>query len=226
MGRKILIIEDDAETADYLGRGLSQEGHSIELVSNGQDGLYRATDGSFDLIILDRMVPVLDGLSLLRALRAAKIETPVLILSALASVGDRIEGLECGSDDYLVKPFSFAELLARANALLRRSEARVATDPRLAVGDLVIDPLARTAKRAGKKLDLKPREYLLLEYFARNEGRVVTRTMLLEQVWDYHFDPATNVIDVHVSRLRRKLDDGFERPLLHTVRGAGYMLEA
>jgi len=226
MGRKILIIEDDAETADYLGRGLSQEGHSIELATNGQDGLYRATDGSFDLIILDRMVPVIDGLSVLRALRAAKIETPVLILSALASVGDRIEGLECGSDDYLVKPFSFAELLARANALLRRSEARVTTDPRLAVGDLVIDPLARTAKRGGRKLDLKPREYLLLEYFARNEGRVVTRTMLLEQVWDYHFDPATNVIDVHVSRLRRKLEDGFDRPLLHTVRGAGYMLEA
>ena len=226
MGRKILIIEDDAETADYLGRGLSQEGHSTELATNGQDGLYRASDGSFDLIILDRMVPIIDGLTVLRALRAAKIETPVLILSALASVGDRIEGLECGSDDYLVKPFSFAELLARANALLRRSEARVTTDPRLAVGDLVIDPLSRTAKRAGKKLDLKPREYLLLEYFARNEGRVVTRTMLLEQVWDYHFDPATNVIDVHVSRLRRKLDDGFERPLLHTVRGAGYMLEA
>ncbi|HEY1142472.1 MAG TPA: response regulator transcription factor [Sphingomicrobium sp.] len=226
MGRKILIVEDDAETADYLGRGLSQEGHSVELVANGQDGLFRASDGTFDLIILDRMVPVLDGLSVLRALRAAKIETPVLILSALASVGDRIEGLECGSDDYLVKPFSFAELLARANALLRRSESRVAADHRLTVGDLVIDPLSRSVKRAGKKLDLKPREYLLLEYFARNEGRVVTRTMLLEQVWDYHFDPATNVIDVHVSRLRRKLDEGFERPMLHTVRGAGYMLAA
>jgi two-component system OmpR family response regulator len=226
MGRKILVIEDDAETADYVSRGLSQEGHSVEQVGNGQDGLYRATDGSFDLIILDRMVPVLDGLSVLRALRAAKIETPVLILSALASVDDRIEGLECGSDDYLVKPFSFAELLARANALLRRSESRVATNPRLTVGDLVIDPLSRTVKRGGKKIDLKPREYLLLEYFARNEGRVVTRTMLLEQVWDYHFDPATNVIDVHVSRLRRKLEEGFERPLLHTVRGAGYMLEA
>ena len=226
MGRKILIIEDDAETADYLVRGLSQEGHSVEHADNGQDGLFRATDGSFDLIILDRMVPGLDGLSVLKALRAAKIETPVLILSALASVGDRIEGLECGSDDYLVKPFSFAELLARANALLRRSEARVTTDPRLTVGDLVIDPLSRTVKRSGKKIDLKPREYLLLEYFARNEGRVVTRTMLLEQVWDYHFDPATNVIDVHVSRLRRKLEEGFDRPLLHTVRGAGYMLEA
>jgi len=226
MGRKILIIEDDAETAAYLARGLSQEGHSVEQAANGQDGLFQATDGSFDLIILDRMVPVLDGLSVLKALRAAKIETPVLILSALGSVGDRIEGLECGSDDYLVKPFSFAELLARANALLRRSEARVTSDPRLAVGDLEIDLLSRTVKRGGRKIDLKPREYLLLEYFARNEGRVVTRTMLLEQVWDYHFDPATNVIDVHVSRLRRKLEDGFERPLLHTVRGAGYMLEA
>jgi two-component system OmpR family response regulator len=226
MGRKILIIEDDRETADYLVRGLTQEGHSVEQAGNGQDGLFRATDGSFDLIILDRMVPIIDGLSVLRALRAARIETPVLILSALASVGDRIEGLECGSDDYLVKPFSFAELLARANALLRRSEARVAADPCLTVGDLVIDPLSRTVKRAGRKLDLKPREYLLLEYFARNEGRVVTRTMLLEQVWDYHFDPATNVIDVHVSRLRRKLEEGFDRPLLHTVRGAGYMLAA
>jgi len=226
MGRKILIIEDDPETADYLARGLAQEGHAVEQVSNGQEGLFRASDGSYDLVILDRMLPVLDGLSVLKALRAAKIETPVLILSALASVGDRIEGLECGSDDYLVKPFSFAEMLARANALLRRSESRVAADHRLTVGDLVIDPLSRSVKRGGKKLELKPREYLLLEYFARNEGRVVTRTMLLEQVWDYHFDPATNVIDVHVSRLRRKLDEGFERPLLHTVRGAGYMLAA
>src|SRR6476646_7229396 len=225
MGRKILLVEDDRETASYLAKGLSQEGHSVEQATNGQDGLFRATDGSFDLVILDRMLPVLDGLSVLKALRAAHIETPVLILSALASVGDRIEGLEHGSDDYLVKPFSFAELLARVNALLRRRESRV--DPaehRLTVGDLEIDPLSRSVKRRGKKLDLKPREYLLLEYFARNEGRVVTRTMLLEQVWDYHFDPGTNVIDVHVSRLRRKLDEGFEKPLLHTVRGAGYML--
>jgi len=227
MGRKILIIEDDRETAAYLTRGLAEEGHSAELATNGQDGLFRATDGSFDLVILDRMLPVLDGMAVLKALRAAEIETPVLVLSALASVGDRIEGLETGSDDYLVKPFSFAELLARVNALLRRSEARVAaTDLRLTVGDLEIDPLSRTVKRGGKKLELKPREYLLLEYFARNEGRVVTRTMLLEQVWDYHFDPGTNVIDVHVSRLRRKLDDGFDKPLLHTVRGAGYMLAA
>jgi two-component system OmpR family response regulator len=163
MGRKILVVEDDRETASYLAKGLTQEGHSVEQAANGQDGLFRATDGSFDLVILDRMLPVLDGLSVLRALRAAGIETPVLILSALASVGDRIEGLECGSDDYLVKPFSFAELNARVNALIRRREARV--DPaqhRLTVGDLEIDPLARAVKRAGKKLDLKPREYLLL----------------------------------------------------------------
>jgi len=227
MGRKILLVEDDRETADYLTKGLGQEGHGVEVAANGQDGLFRATDGTFDLIILDRMLPILDGISVLKALRAANIATPVLVLSALASVGDRIEGLESGYDDYLVKPFSFAELLARVNALLRRRESRVdPADHRIAVGDLEIDPLSRIVRRAGKKIELKPREYLLLEYFARNEGRVVTRTMLLEQVWDYHFDPGTNVIDVHVSRLRRKLEDGFEKPLPHTVRGAGYMLAA
>jgi two-component system OmpR family response regulator len=224
MGRKILLVEDDRETASYLTRGLAEEGHSVEHVMDGQEGLFRASDGSYDLIILDRMLPILDGLAMLRALRAAKIETPILILSALASVGDRIEGLDCGGDDYLAKPFSFAELLARTNALLRRAESRNGGDTRIAVGDLDIDPLSRTVRRAGKKIDLKPREYMLLEYLARNEGRVITRTMLLEQVWDYHFDPSTNVIDVHISRLRRKLDDCFEHPLLHTVRGAGYML--
>jgi two-component system OmpR family response regulator len=227
MGRKILLVEDDRETADYLVRGLSEESHNVEHSADGRDGLFRASDGSFDLIILDRMVPGLDGLGLLKALRAAGVATPVLILSALASVGDRIEGLESGSDDYLVKPFSFGELLARVNALLRRSEGRpAAPDLRLSVGDLEIDPLARSVRRAGRRIDLKPREYSLLEYLARNEGRVVTRTMLLEQVWDYHFDPGTNVIDVHVSRLRRKLEEGFDRPILHTVRGAGYRLGA
>ncbi len=226
MGRKILLIEDDRETADYLVRGLTEEGHAIEHVTDGQDGLFRASGGSFDLIIADRMVPVLDGLSVIRALRAAKVTTPVLILSALGTVGDRIEGLEGGSDDYLVKPFSFAELLARAHALFRRSEARPTADPRINVADLEIDPLSRIVRRGDRKIDLKPREYALLEYFARNAGKVVTRTMLLEQVWDYHFDPGTNVIDVHVSRLRRKLEEGFDRPLLHTVRGAGYMLSA
>lgn len=226
MGRKILIVEDDTETAAYLQRGLSEDGHSVEHAATGVDGLFRATDEKFDLIILDRMLPALDGLSVLRALRAAGIATPVLVLSALGSVDDRIEGLDSGSDDYLVKPFAFAELLARANALLRRSEARVSADPKIVVGDLEIDPLARQVRRAGRKIDLKPREYLLLEYFARNHGRVVTRTMLLEQVWNYHFDPGTNVIDVHVSRLRRKLDSEFDRPMIQTVRGAGYMLAA
>jgi two-component system OmpR family response regulator len=224
MGRKILLVEDDRETAGYLVRGLSQEGHSVEHVTDGQEGLFRASGGQFDLLILDRMLPVLDGISVLRALRAANIATPVLILSALGTVGDRIEGLEGGSDDYLVKPFSFGELLARANALFRRSDARPTTDPKITVGEIEIDPMARVVRRGGKKIDLKPREYLLLEYLARNAGKVVTRTMLLEQVWDYHFDPGTNVIDVHVSRLRRKLEEGFEQPLLHTVRGAGYML--
>ncbi|MES2001115.1 MAG: response regulator transcription factor [Pseudomonadota bacterium] len=226
MGRKILIVEDDTETAAYVQRGLSEDGHSVEHAATGVDGLFRATDEKFDLIILDRMLPALDGLSVLRALRAAGIATPVLVLSALGSVGDRIEGLDSGSDDYLVKPFAFAELLARVNALLRRSEARVGADPKIIVGDLEIDPLARQVRRAGRKIELKPREYLLLEYFARNHGRIVTRTMLLEQVWNYHFDPGTNVIDVHVSRLRRKLDSEFERPMLQTVRGAGYMLAA
>lgn len=226
MGRKILIVEDDTETAAYVQRGLSEDGHSVEHAATGVDGLFRATDEKFDLIILDRMLPALDGLSVLRALRAAGIATPVLVLSALGSVGDRIEGLDSGSDDYLVKPFAFAELLARVNALVRRSEARVSADPKIIVGDLEIDPLARQVRRAGRKIELKPREYLLLEYFARNHGRIITRTMLLEQVWNYHFDPGTNVIDVHVSRLRRKLDSEFERPMLQTVRGAGYMLAA
>jgi two-component system OmpR family response regulator len=226
MGRKILLVEDDRETASYLVRGLGEEGHLVEHVEDGRDGLFRATDGSFDLIILDRMVPGLDGLALLKGLRAADVDTPVLILSALASVTDRIEGLESGSDDYLVKPFSFGELLARVNALLRRGEGKGTPDLRLIVGDLEIDPLSRIVKRSGRAVDLKPREYRLLEYLARNEGRVVTRTMLLEQVWDYHFDPGTNVIDVHVSRLRRKIEDGFDNPILHTVRGAGYRLAA
>ena len=226
MGRRILLVEDDRETASYLVRGLAEEGHKVEHVEDGRDGLFRASDSSFDLIILDRMLPGLDGLALLKALRAAAVDTPVLILSALASVTHRIQGLESGSDDYLVKPFAFGELLARVNALLRRGEGKGSADLRLIVGDLEIDPLSRIVRRAGKAIDLKPREYRLLEYLARNEGRVVTRTMLLEQVWDYHFDPGTNVIDVHVSRLRRKLEDGFDRPILHTVRGSGYRLAA
>jgi two-component system, OmpR family, response regulator len=226
MGRKILVIEDDADTRAFIAKGLGEHGHVVDDSSDGRDGLFMASDGSYDLIILDRMLPVLDGLGVLKALRAADIATPVLILSALASVDDRIAGLESGSDDYLVKPFAFSELLARVNALLRRADGKTsgATETRITVGDLDIDLLSRVVRRAGKAIDLKPREYALLEYFARNADRVVTRTMLLEQVWDYHFDPATNVIDVHVSRLRRKLDDGFDATMLHTVRGAGYRL--
>jgi two-component system, OmpR family, response regulator len=226
MGRKILVIEDDADTLSFIAKGLGEQGHVVDQSSNGRDGLFMASDGSYDLIILDRMLPALNGLGVLKALRAADVATPVLILSALASVDDRIAGLESGSDDYLVKPFAFSELLARVNALLRRADGKAtgALETRLIVGDLDIDLLARIVRRAGRAIDLKPREYALLEYFARNADRVVTRTMLLEQVWDYHFDPATNVIDVHVSRLRKKLDDGFDATMLHTVRGAGYRL--
>jgi two-component system OmpR family response regulator len=229
MGRKILIIEDDAETRTFVAKGLGEHGHVVDQSADGRDGLFMASDGSYDLIVLDRMLPGLDGLGVLRALRAAGVVTPVLTLSALASVDDRIAGLESGADDYLVKPFAFSELLARVNALLRRADGRSSTgavETRLTVGDLDIDLLSRTVKRGGRTIDLKPREYALLEYFARNSDRVVTRTMLLESVWDYHFDPATNVIDVHVSRLRKKLDEGFESTLLHTVRGAGYRLAA
>lgn len=229
MGRKILIIEDDAETRAFVAKGLGEHGHVVDQSTDGRDGLFMASDGSYDLIVLDRMLPGLDGLGVLRALRAAGVATPVLTLSALASVDDRIAGLESGADDYLVKPFAFSELLARVNALLRRSEGPNSTgavETKLTVGDLDIDLLSRTVKRGGRTIELKPREYALLEYFARNSDRVVTRTMLLESVWDYHFDPATNVIDVHVSRLRKKLDEGFDNSLLHTVRGAGYRLAA
>jgi two-component system, OmpR family, response regulator len=226
MGRKILVVEDDADTRAFVAKGLGEHGHVVDQSSDGRDGLFMASDSGYDLIILDRMLPVLDGLGVLKALRAAGVATPVLILSALASLDDRIAGLENGSDDYLVKPFAFSELLARVNALLRRAEGKSAAtaETRLTVGDLDIDLLARQVRRSGKPIELKPREYALLEYFARNADRVVTRTMLLEQVWDYHFDPATNVIDVHVSRLRKKIDEGFATTMLHTVRGAGYRL--
>ena len=228
MGRKILVIEDDADTRAFVVKGLSEQGHVVDQSADGRDGLFMASDGGYDLIILDRMLPALDGLGVLKALRAAGVSTPILILSALAAVDDRIAGLENGSDDYLVKPFAFSELLARSNALLRRADSKSTgiAETRLTVGDLDIDLLSRMVRRGGKSIDLKPREYALLEYFARNADRVVTRTMLLEHVWDYHFDPATNVIDVHVSRLRKKLDEGFGITMLHTVRGAGYRLAA
>jgi two-component system OmpR family response regulator len=224
---KILIVEDDADTAKYIAQGLVQEGHVVDLVDDGRDGLFQASSGLFDLIILDRMMPGMDGLSLMRALRASGVATPVLILSALGTVDERICGLEAGADDYLVKPFSFAELIARAAALMRRQRnGAELTDTRIVVGDLEIDCLKRLVRRNSRTIELQPREYKLLEFLARNEGRVITRTMLIERVWHYHFDPGTNVVDVHISRLRRKLDAGFDRPLLHTIRGAGYRLSA
>jgi two-component system OmpR family response regulator len=224
---KILIVEDDADTARYIARGLVQEGHVVDVVHDGREGLFQASSGLFDLIVLDRMMPGMDGLAVLRALRASGVTTPVLVLSALATVDERIFGLDAGADDYLVKPFSFAELIARVAALMRRQRngAEVA-ETRLVVGDLEIDCLKRHVRRDSRAIELQPREYKLLEFLARNEGRVITRTMLIERVWDYHFDPGTNVVDVHISRLRRKIDAGFERPLLHTVRGAGYRLAA
>ncbi len=222
---QILIVEDDAQTAEYMAKGLGESGYAVERAADGREGLYRATDGAFDLVIVDRMLPGLDGVALIQALRAAKVATPVLILSALGKVDDRVSGLRAGADDYLTKPFAFSELLARVEALLRRPRGHQPVT-RLAVGDLELDLLSRHVTRSGRAIELKPREYRLLEYLMRHAGQVVTRTMLLEGVWDYHFDPQTNVIDVHVSRLRQKIDKGFDEPLLHTVRGAGYCLRA
>jgi two-component system OmpR family response regulator len=219
LSRKILIVEDDLSTSAYLAKGLSEAGYAIETSDNGRDGLFLASEGIFDLVIADRMLPGLDGLSMVSAIRAAGIETPVLILSALAAVDDRVDGLKAGADDYLCKPFSFAELSARVEALVRRSD-RATSEPqktRLSVGDLEIDLLARAVSRAGRAIPLGAREFNLLEFLARHAGQVVTRT-------NYHFDPGSNVVDVHIGRLRRKLEDGFPTPILHTVRGAGYRL--
>ncbi len=220
---RALIIEDDIEAALFLQKALRESGHTVELAHDGDDGLAIARDGGYDVLIVDRMLPKRDGLSLVKTLRAEGDRTPVLFLSALGAVDDRVKGLKAGGDDYLTKPYAFTELLARIEALVRRIEPQE-TQTRYQVGDLVIDRLAHRVTRAGEPIVLQPREYRLLEYMMRNAGQVVTRTMLLENVWDYHFDPQTNVIDVHVSRLRSKIDKGFERPLLHTVRGAGYML--
>lgn len=220
---RALIIEDDIEAALFLQKALRESGHTVELAHDGDDGLAIARDGGYDVLIVDRMLPKQDGLSLVKTLRAEGDRTPVLFLSALGAVDDRVKGLKAGGDDYLTKPYAFTELLARIEALVRRIEPQE-TQTRYQVGDLVIDRLAHRVTRAGEPIVLQPREYRLLEYMMRNAGQVVTRTMLLENVWDYHFDPQTNVIDVHVSRLRSKIDKGFDRPLLHTVRGAGYML--
>ncbi|PXA86368.1 DNA-binding response regulator [Nostoc sp. 3335mG] len=224
MAQKILLIEDDRQTATYIVKGLSEEGMTVDHADNGRDGLFHATDGGYDAIILDRMLPGMDGMAVLGALRAGGIHTPVLMLSALGAVDDRVAGLTAGSDDYLTKPFAFAELLARIKLMLRRGGAGTQAVTRLACGDLDMDLLSRKVKRGQRAIDLQPREFRLLEYLLRHKEQVVTRTMLLEGVWDYHFDPGTNVIDVHVSRLRRKIDDGEAVPLIHTVRGAGYRL--
>jgi two-component system OmpR family response regulator len=228
MTRKILIVEDDASTAGYLAKGLGEAGFAVETCGDGRDGLFLASEGIFDLIIADRMLPGLNGLAMIGAIRAAGIRTPALILSALATVDDRVDGLRAGADDYLVKPFSFAELSARIEALLRRADriASEAQTTRLTVGDLEIDLLARTVARDGRPIALGAREFNLLEFLARHAGQVVTRTMMLEKIWNYHFDPGSNVVDVHIGRLRRKIEEGFASPILHTVRGAGYRLSA
>jgi two-component system, OmpR family, response regulator len=220
---KLLVIEDDREAAAFLVKGLSESGYVVDHAPDGRDGLILGTSNEYDAMIVDRMLPRMDGLKLIGALRAAEVRTPVLILSALGAVDDRVKGLRAGGDDYLVKPFAFSELLARIEALLRRGAPAAATT-RLQVDDLQMDLLARTVQRAGQPIELLPREFRLLEYLMRHAGQVVTRTMLLEHVWDYHFDPQTNVIDVHISRLRQKIDRSFPQALLHTVRGAGYML--
>ena len=222
---KILVIEDDRATADYLLKGLKEAGHVADHADNGRDGLFLAASEPYDALIVDRMLPGRDGLSLLEVLRATGNETPALVLSALGSVDDRVKGLRAGADDYLTKPFAFAELLARLEVMQRRARGGgSAPVTRLQIADLEMDLLARTVKRAGRPVDLLPREFQLLEYLIRNAGNVVTRTMLLENVWDYHFDPQTNVIDVHIARLRQKIDKDHPAALIHTVRGAGYVI--
>ena len=219
---RLLIIEDDRDAADYLVKAFREVGHVAEHAADGEEGLALASDGGYDVLIVDRMLPKRDGLSVIGALRDKSVATPALILSALGQVDDRVKGLRAGGDDYLVKPYSFAELLARVEVLARRRGGREETVYRVA--DLELDRLSHRVTRGKEEISLQPREFRLLEYLMKHAGQVVTRTMLLENVWDYHFDPQTNVIDVHISRLRSKIDKGFTPPLLHTIRGAGYMI--
>lgn len=220
---RLLLIEDDEEAAHFVLKGLRESGYTVDHSGDGRDGLFRATETDYDLIITDRMLPHLDGLAIVQLLRQQGQTTPVLVLSALGTVDDRVKGLRAGGDDYLTKPFAFAELLARVEALLRRKSGPQATTV-LKVADLELDLLGRRAIRAGKELDLTAREFTLLEFLVRRTGQVVTRTMLLEGVWDLQFDPQTNLVDVHISRLRQAVDKGFDKPLIHTVRGAGYIV--
>jgi two-component system OmpR family response regulator len=223
---RILLVEDDPHTAAFIAKGLKEDGHAVDQADNGRDGLFLAGTERYDAIVLDRMLPQVDGMAVLRTLRGTGNRTPVLLLTALGEVDHRVEGLRAGADDYLAKPFAYAELSARLDSLARRGAGGGAEPVRLRVADLELDLLRREAVRAGRRIELQPREYRLLEYLMRRADRVVTRTMLLEAVWDYHFDPQTNVIDVHISRLRQKIDQDFATPLLHTVRGAGYRLGA
>jgi len=220
---RLLIIEDDRDAADYLVKAFREVGHVADAATDGEDGLAMALDGEYDVLIVDRMLPKRDGLAVIGELRKKRIETPALILSALGQVDDRVKGLRAGGDDYLPKPYSFSELLARVEVLSRRRGGRN-EETELKVGDLHLDRLSHMVRRGEEEITLQPREFRLLEYLMKHAGQVVTRTMLLENVWDYHFDPQTNVIDVHISRLRSKIDKGFAQPLLHTVRGAGYMI--
>ncbi|MEO0620468.1 MAG: response regulator transcription factor [Pseudomonadota bacterium] len=220
---RVLVIEDDRETANFLRKSLKESGHTADVAYDGESGLAAAQDDTYDVLIVDRMLPQRTGLSVIETLRGDGDRTPVLILSALGEVDDRVKGLRAGGDDYLTKPYAYSELLARVEALARRSVPEEA-ETSYSVGDLELDRLAHKVTRAGEDIPLQPREYRLLEYLMKNAGQVVTRTMLLEHVWDYHFDPQTNVIDVHISRLRGKIDKNFETPILHTVRGAGYMI--
>ena len=219
----VLVVEDDKETASYIVKGLTECGHVADYAADGREGLLMADSSQYHVIIVDRMIPKVDGVTLTRTLRGNSNRTPILMLSALGEVDDRVTGLKAGADDYLTKPFAFSELQARLEALVRRAEPET-PDTVLEVADLEMDLLKREVRRGDVKIDLQPREFRLLEYLMRHSGQVVTRTMLLEKVWDYHFDPQTNVIDVHISRLRGKIDKEFDVPLLHTVRGAGYML--
>jgi len=222
---RILIIEDDREAANYIRKGLKESGHVVDHAADGEEGLAMGRSAEYDILVVDRMLPKLDGLSVIESLRDEGVSSPVLILSALGEVDHRVEGLKAGGDDYLVKPYAFAELLARIEALARRRDPE-AVRTKLVVGDMEMDLLARTVVRGGEAILLQPREFRLLEFLMKHSGQVVTRTMLLEKVWDYHFDPQTNVIDVHISRLRSKIDKPFDEALLHTVRGAGYRLQA
>ncbi|WP_225764302.1 response regulator transcription factor [Inquilinus sp. Marseille-Q2685] len=223
---RILVIEDDAQAAQYLTKGLRESGFVVDHAPDGPQGLFLATSETYDAMIVDRMLPGMDGLLIVETIRRNGNQTPVLFLSAMGQVDDRVRGLRAGGDDYLTKPYAFTELLARLEALLRRGAAPAAAQTELQIGDLKMDLLSRSVTRSGRKIDLQQREFQILEYLMRHSGQVVTRTMLLENVWNYHFDPQTNVIDVHISRLRQKIDRDFDTPLLQTVRGAGYCLRA